>query len=295
MKKYFNLFLYISIVFLLIVLYKFDYLKIPQIGNANNLIISFLCLLLGYFFDIYAWYKILKINKYKLSIFHSISSMGMSIFGKYIPGKFWLVIGRSAYIAKKTGSNEKDLAVLSVRAQFMSLLAGLFVGGLVFIYIPFSNSFPFLILTILMIAALILILFSNRIHKLTSNLVVKVFRKELIIPKFKFNESITIIVWYLLVWISWSIGFFFFIKTFSSADISFLSGFTFALAAIIGLLAIFFPGGLGVRETLIVTLLHFLSLSIAEATSISVAARLWFIIGESALFVSGLIMHKMKS
>ncbi|MEX0686385.1 MAG: lysylphosphatidylglycerol synthase domain-containing protein [Balneolales bacterium] len=100
--------------------------------------------------------------------------------------------------------------------------------------------------------------------------------------------------WTVINWLFWSAGFYFLILSLTETQIPPTAGLSFALATNIGILAIISPGGLGVREAVLIAYLNFIGLSLAEATTISVASRLWFLIGEAMLFAAGLISHKYK-
>ena len=97
--------------------------------------------------------------------------------------------------------------------------------------------------------------------------------------------------WTAINWLLWCAGFYFLILSLTDTPVSPDAGLSFALATNIGILAIVSPGGLGVREAVLIAYLNFIGLSMAEATTISVASRLWFLIGEGALFAAGLIAH----
>jgi uncharacterized membrane protein YbhN (UPF0104 family) len=64
-------------------------------------------------------------------------------------------------------------------------------------------------------------------------------------------------------------------------------GLAFPLAATLGIIAVIAPGGLGAREGVLVAYLVLAGQSVADATTVAVAARLWFLAGELALFVIG--------
>ena len=55
------------------------------------------------------------------------------------------------------------------------------------------------------------------------------------------------------------------------------------------MLAIFAPGGLGAREGVLVAYLMLAGQTAADATTVAVVARLWFLVGELALFAIGWI------
>jgi uncharacterized membrane protein YbhN (UPF0104 family) len=69
-------------------------------------------------------------------------------------------------------------------------------------------------------------------------------------------------------------------------------GAGFPLAASLGVLALVAPGGLGVREGVIVAYLGLAGIPAMEATTISIASRLWFLGGELIFFAAGAIAHR---
>jgi uncharacterized membrane protein YbhN (UPF0104 family) len=80
----------------------------------------------------------------------------------------------------------------------------------------------------------------------------------------------------------------------TETTLSFKYGLTFPLAATLGILAIIAPGGIGVREGVLFLFLNSSgALTVEEATTISVFSRVWFLVGESFLFLIALLMSKM--
>ena len=59
----------------------------------------------------------------------------------------------------------------------------------------------------------------------------------------------------------------------------------FPFAASIGIIAFIFPGGLGIREGFLVLYLVSSGMLTGDATLVSIAARIWFILGEVFMFV----------
>ncbi|MGH9382995.1 MAG: hypothetical protein ACRD2N_01695 [Vicinamibacterales bacterium] len=69
-------------------------------------------------------------------------------------------------------------------------------------------------------------------------------------------------------------------------------GLRFPLVTALGVMAFVAPGGVGVREGAIVGYLILVNVPVAEATTIALASRLWFLTGESFIFVSGWIADR---
>ena len=89
MKKYFNIFLYVSLVFLLVSLYRANYLKVPHIYSYGRLFISLALLFTGFVLEALCWKKALDHYGFTTTYRNAVTSTGLSIFGKYIPGKIW--------------------------------------------------------------------------------------------------------------------------------------------------------------------------------------------------------------
>ena len=294
MKKYFNIFIYLSLVFLIIALYKLDYLIIPIFYNYYYLVLSIVFVLAGFLFDAISWYKILIYKGFKVNILQAVTSMGLSVFGKYIPGKIWIVLGRSAYIAKNNGGSEKELGSISLIAQFLSLWTGAIVGFFVLVVLPVQKSYPLIILTIIGIALFTAVLYLRYIHDFFDYLIKKIFKSDFLIPRLLFNESLKIIPWYFINWICWSAGFYFLVNSLTIEEVSILTGFSFPLAATVGLIAVFVPGGLGVRESIITGILVLFGIKLNQATAISVISRFWFMTGELSIFIYSIIYSYIK-
>ena len=148
MKKYFNLFLFISLLFLLISLYRSNYLKIPQIVSYPELIASIVLLLNGFLLDALCWKKTLDFHQYRISLRMGVVSVGLTIFGKYIPGKIWTALGRSSYLARRNVGNGGDVVYISFIAQLMLIWTGLIVGcvSLFTLQLPLSMIFGIIVL-----------------------------------------------------------------------------------------------------------------------------------------------------
>ena len=289
MKKYFTVFLYVSILFLIIALINGDFLHIPLIYSTWKIVLSLILLFLGFVFDALAWQKIINShgnNSVKLN--DAIASMGLSIFGKYIPGKFWIILGRAGFLAKKYDLNEKDAAIISLNAQFLSLWVGLLLGG--FGVLLIGNTAWYGLLGLGLWLVLTFILFTRAPHKLSEGVFNRLFNKQISIPSLNFNSISAIMPWYFINWLLWIASFYFLVDALTIISVSPLVGFIFAIGGTIGLVVIFAPGGIGVREGVLFAFLMLCGLEAPVATSISIASRLWFLCGEFFIFFMGYLL-----
>ena len=130
MRSYFNYFIYLSFIFLVIWLFKSEYMIIPKIKSYFIFSGSLLMLFLAFIFEAFLWKNILQKSNYPININQSIASVGFSVFGKYIPGKVWMVIGKAAYLSEKSNLPIGKLSFLSLQMQFIQSWVGLVFGAL---------------------------------------------------------------------------------------------------------------------------------------------------------------------
>lgn len=285
-KKYFKLFFYISIIFLIVFIYKFEYASVPKIYSLSYFIFSIIFLFIGFLVNICCWVNILNIQGYKTSFLQGMSSIGMSIFGKYIPGKIWVIMGRGEYVAQVNRYPRKEICFLSFETQIFSIWSGLIFGciGLFLIDLNFYNSI-FILSVCLLLTVLV---FTSAFSDLASRLLSIILKKNLTLPKISKVNLFKILPFFLFGWAFWCLAFYFFTSTLLQNEVSYSVGFAFALAGSLGILLIT-PGGLGVREGALTGYLILAGVNLQDATTIALFSRLWFLLGELFVFFLGLI------
>ncbi len=291
MKKYFLIFFYISLIFLVISLYKANYLEVPSILNYKLLFFSLVTLFGGFCFSTYTWYKTIHCFGYrKVSLKETLLSTGLTIFGKYIPGKVWMILGRAAYISSVYQYIPlKTISEISLNSQIMTLWVGFSLGSIALFYSPiFTGYVPLLFVAWFFFSVLLFSRFPQFFSKI---LYKRVLKNETNIPLFSFITMRKAVVWYIATWFCWSLSFYFAIGAIiEDPGVPVATGFCFAWAACIGIVAIVFPGGLGIREGVLFTCLSSFGLSDQHAVLISISSRLWFLTGECFIFVLALII-----
>jgi len=284
-KKLLNVLVYLSIVFLFIYLYKLDYFAFQDVElKIIPLIISTVLLWAGYVLSGISWWNILKQHDIYITVKKAIISQGLAIFAKYIPGKIWVILGRAGYISENKFSL-KTTSLLSLKEQLIYVWEGLLISVIPMATIYGLNKFTFLVFILLVFFTFLL--FSQIFHKWFLNIFKKVTKKELEIPYIKITGNIRIILYISFYWFSWLLAFHFFVIAFYP-DPDLGVAFAFPLSVTIGLLAIIFPGGIGVREGIMAGYLVMTGIPLQIATVITVYARLWFISGEIFIFLLAL-------
>ncbi len=294
-KTYLYILIYISLAFLLLKLYQANYLKIPDIQHYSFLGLSFVFLFLGMLSNTLNWKAMLAQNNIFISIKDAIISVGICIFTKYIPGKLLMVLGRAEHISQNYNVPLKATSSTSLQTQLTSLWVGTMLGFFTLLALknPWNNLWNWLSLGvfILLSAFIFLPLFKILIEKIYQLF----FNKMINIPHISTKGVLIALPYFFLNWILWSISFYCLIIALSTAEfINIFSGFSFTLAGSLGILAIIAPGGIGVREAILTYCLSLSGIEITEATTIAVASRLWFLIGEGFLFLVAFVLNVKK-
>lgn len=290
-KKYSTIFIYISLVFLVIALLKADYLHIPKIHNILKLILSIILLFMGFIIQGIAWKKILTQYGYAINTSNSIVSFGLSVFGKYIPGKLWIILGKAFYLKQRYDYAVDKTITISLSDQFICLWSGLLLGSVGLFYCNFNIYVNLFVLAAFL--ALTATIFYNRIHTLVKKILDRILKKEIDIPYIPVNKIFKCLPYYFLFWLCFSLGFFFFADSLDLNNLNLKLVFAFPLAATIGILVILAPGGLGIREGLLFTYLYSFGVDTATAATISASSRLWYLVGETFIFLLSLFLKRI--
>ena len=290
-KPVFQLLLLISIAFLIYYLTKIDYLIFDKIEiNYLLLTVSIILLWLGFLISAISWKAALKANNIEIGTSKAIYSQGAAIFAKYIPGKIWVILGRASIVAKDKRELIK-ISTISLKEQLVYLVIGLLTSFAVLLFMPVNDWY--LAAFFFTVAGLSLFLFSKKIHFQGEKIFEKVFRKKIEIPFVSIRQSLPYAVVLLILWLTWSVGFYLLCRSVYPGT-QFIAAFIFPVSVSYGLLAIFLPGGIGVREGIMVLLLTSSGMEPAMATTISVLSRIWFITGEIFIFSAAFVAKRKQ-
>lgn len=278
-----------SLIFLLAGLYYADYLIKPAVYSYAYLFYSVLFLWAGFLFYSVCWGKVLGSEYRDIRNRTIMASAGLTIFGKYIPGRLWILIGRSAYVEKHSAHDLGPLSLLSFKEQIISIWIG-FLLGLIGYNLAGNFSIGGITGMAMWLIATPLIL-SSLLPNIINRVMARLMKRDVNITPLDWHMIRRVVPYSILNWSIWSLGFYFLVQALVPYNVPVLTGLCFPLAANIGILAFFAPGGIGIRETMILIYLHQLGVSIPEATTIALASRLWFLFGEAFLFVVGNAAH----
>ncbi len=291
MKHWYKYFVYLSLLFLAVALYYADYLKVPKLISFPAILASLFFLFLGFISGAVAWKKILEKSHYHVDLSECLAGTGLSIFGKYIPGKIWLIVGRAAYIAEKSDYSLGRLSTISLNAQFIDLWIGLFFGMIGLLLLGRFHIWSWLVLFVLL--GLTAVIFSKLVYSAADRLVKILLKKDVKITNLTIKSTVSVMPWFTMTWVFWSIGFYILVVSLTTNDVPWSVALGFPLAGTLGVMALITPGGLGAREGVMVGYLTFAGIPVTEATTIAVASRLWFLAGEVFIFSVGWVAKKV--
>ncbi len=252
----------------------------PQTREYRFLLLALLSQFSYWLIASIAWRHLLRISTAKtISLTDSFLHVSMLLVGKYVPGKIWGMFARGLHLAQY-----EIAAPQSIRATYLEQListhAGIAMGGILWMaaldapyqwaaWIAGVASVP--VVPLIHDRALYLVLpwLKSRWHLVRESLA---FGQ---LPAQSYAEMFT---FYIFDWASVGGILVFLFLTFVDAPLTLettclLLGAN-ALGMIAGFFAFFAPGGLGVREGVIVAILT-LAMPLSDAALLAVLLRLW--------------------
>ena len=212
-----------------------------------------------------------------------------SNLGKYVPGGFWPALGRAA-LAPAMSLSRAHAAISMVLEAGFSTAAGIAVFA---ISLAFGGVIPkglywweFVLLALLIVAAL-----HPAVFRRALGVAFKVARVKQEAPALSYGVSLLLFLVYVLSWIVAGFGMQFFAMALQS-DVPFnplVFAGAYGAASVAGLLVLFAPGGIGVREGVLAALI---TPVVGPGTSVVIAfaARVWSTLLEIVLSAIALVM-----
>jgi len=292
-KLYFALFLLLSFVCLAIALYEADYLHVPTTYSVSKMLLSVILLLAAFGPASLAWQYALLAEGHRVSFRTCIASTGLSVFGKYIPGKVWLAIGRASYVAQLYNLPTKRLSVTSLNVQLLGIWTALSISGIGLAVVKQLPQVNWIVAAAWL--TLTVALFTSRGHELAGQIARSALKREVNIPYLGFATALKLTPFWLMSWALRGAAFYFLVCSLVPNDLPLAIALAFPLAVSLGMIAFFVPGGLGVREGLIAAYLIELGMIPASAVSIAIVARLWTLVSEILIFLVSAVIHVRTS
>ena len=231
----------------------------------------------AFFIQVWAWSLITVKLGIALPRFETIESWFYSQLGKYLPGKVWLLLSRYYFYESKARSKKSIWIALYIEtatmviAAWLLFLVGLFLFQEVRSFYSVGKWIGWMLPFLLAFLSL-----HPRVLQRIFNWILTFLKKETVSLSISYVDILWILFISVLSWAVGGVGFYFFVKSLYPVSLShvlFLAG-SLSFASLLGLMAIFAPIGLGVREGILVYFLSYLMPS-SVAVVISILTRLW--------------------
>ncbi|MBN1291345.1 MAG: flippase-like domain-containing protein [Candidatus Latescibacteria bacterium] len=247
--------------------------------NPLYLMVSFLGFCCGYAFLVWIWSVVLKALGYTVPYSEAWNIYFIGNLGRYIPGKLWTIAG-IAYMAGKSGIPGVVAGTSAICAQAYSILSS-FVFLILFLIFKGTYDGRFQVLWALpLLIVLVPVFMMPRNLEWSLNFLLKKMGRSQISIKYKTPTAIRITFLYLCSWFIFGGSFRLFISAVTgSTTINplYLTG-TYAVAYILGYIAFFAPGGIGVRESILTVLLTgYVPAGVAAVLSVSLRLMITFV------------------
>jgi uncharacterized membrane protein YbhN (UPF0104 family) len=238
------------------------------------------------------WQLVLRLFGARLPYGRAFRIWALSELGRYVPGKVVYVLGRS-YLASRAGVRAAvGFASMAMELAFVLLAAS------VFFVLPVCTN-PALRARYGPVAAILILGVAVAAHPRVLvgllNAALRRMGKETVDVGVSYASMLRLLVWCLVTWAGMGLAFFVFAASFwpvgweqAPAAVG-----AYALAWSLGLVAVVSPGGLGIREAILVALLGSV-VSPGGAAVIAVASRVWITLAELLCAAAAALMGRQR-
>lgn len=214
-----------------------------------------------------------------------------SQLGKYIPGKVFLYLARLHFYVREGRPAGPVTLAFGVEfvgnlaaAVFTALVAGLTVD------VPGFDRYRWLLVVALV---MFLVALHPRLLEWSIKQAARLMKRTPFPVTLTYSQILRFLGLYVLNWLLFGVALYVFVRSFYDLELSsilYLTG-AISLAGMIGILAVFAPSGLGVREGVLAILLD-QAMPTAVALVVSIASRIWLTVVE--LGCAGIVYLLMR-
>lgn len=244
-----------------------------------------------YLLFVVGWMWILAAWGVRLRYRTALQAEMVSMLAKYIPGGVWTPAARVVAV-RRAGVTDTPLVLSSVLLEAgLSAVAGVFVflAGMAAVQDVDTELVP-----LLGFAALVTVLIHPRVFVRVAQIVFKPFGGSPP-PPLPWRTMLGLLAYYAFTWLVGGLALFFLVRSVGGSpgvdDVAFLGGAS-AVGAIVAVLAVVTPSGLGVREASMYGLLRAIAPSSAALGTV-VLNRLAITLVEAALLLVGMLVFRI--
>jgi glycosyltransferase 2 family protein len=221
----------------------------PRLRDANPLDLLIACVVLAVYYLLFVigWRWILAAMEIHVPYRLALQAEMVSMLAKYVPGGIWTPAARVVAL-RRAGVTDTPRVLASVLVEGgLSAIAGVlvFVASLPSVGVVDAPLVPLVAL-----AVLCAVLLHPRVFRPVAAKLLRPFGASEMIP-LRYRTLLALLVFYSFTWLVGGAALFFLLRAVGGdpalTSIAFLGG-TSAVGAIVAVLSIIFPSGLGVRE-----------------------------------------------
>ena len=293
--------------FLALVLYYVGKFMIGTVGDLkhydlrvkyNYIVYAYLVHLLYLMSRAFIWHFITVINKVNIGLRDAIVIWFISLLGKFIPGKVFY-LGVRVYHYNRMGKSGAAVTFSFFIEYMTGIAASILLFVLSFSFIPSTAFHAYRPIGIAVSAVMLIVLHPRILGPILCGVSKLLKRSMPSVEGLKYSQLIGITLLYVLAWGLIGLGFFFVVNSvypLPLVDYLYVSG-AFALATIIGILSLFAPSGIGVREGVIIATMTQI-IPTAIASIVALIARIWATSSEllwiGVAFLISLVLKKYE-
>jgi len=251
-------------------------------------VLSFIIMLLHLLAAAWSWMLVCGVAGAGITFRQAFSVHFLAQVGKYIPGKVWGAVGKIG-LSRKIGMTRTQTGHALV-LETLLILAGCLIMSLPVIPLAAERvglgSTAGILLVAASAAAVLLTAHPGAFGRFL-RLAGKLSGRKLDLQDPGFSRVLVLLPVYLVMFLLEGVAFVLLARSFGMGLPFWPGVFILPTAVGIGFLAVFSPGGLGIRELSMVWLIGAVMTAVepGQASLISIAARLWITLGEVAAFL----------
>jgi uncharacterized membrane protein YbhN (UPF0104 family) len=266
----------------------------PLLSDARPayLALSLVVVALYYLVFILGWIRMLDAWGIRITYRVALQAEMVSMLAKYLPGGVWTPAARAVALRRYAGVTDTPTVLASILVEAaLSAISGVIVFVLSLAWVRDVKA-P--LLPLVGFALLLAALLHPRIFRPLFNKLLKPFGAHNIEP-LPFPLTLGLLVFYCGTWIIGGFAVYFMLRSLGAevglATIPFLGGVS-AIGAIVAVLAVFAPSGLGAREASMYGVLLAVTTS-GAALGVTLINRLAITLVELLLFAIGVVMLRL--
>ncbi|GJM43383.1 MAG: hypothetical protein DHS20C21_02250 [Gemmatimonadota bacterium] len=240
------------------------------------------------------WRRIAQDLGTRVAYVHAVQLWAFSNLGRYLPGKIWQVVGL-VVVAKDLGVSGALAASVAIVALGFTIATGSLLAA---ICLPgYVLGHPWLIGFALasLVALAVPLLWPGAVRWSLSRFAFS--RDAADAVHLSHRDTARLAASFALMWLSHGLTFMLLVSAVVSVDWSRYTEYAgvFSLSYVAGVIAIFAPGGIGVRESALAHVMQAQQLHPESANIIAILARIWTVLGEVLMVVIAVFVRRRSS